>query len=292
MNERVTKSRSRAHAFDRLALSLCVSTLLVLVGCGGLPCPEYPHTDAREALRYHESMRRSLTAIRAEARVDQRGNEGRVRGTVLMFVETPDHVRFDAMTQFGPAAILTSDGLDFALTDLRENRYLYGPACPANIARLLGIPLSAHDTTAFLLGRTPVLETDDTSIECIGDATYRIDLRAADGRHQEIELQVREADLHAPPIEQRLRLLRSELFDAQGRTVWRANYDDYRVLAVGEMGVAVPFWVRIEQPRLGSDTLVRFEDITVNPEIVDAVFVQAPRPGVRQEHVACEVSDE
>lgn len=265
-----------------------VALLAVVVGCGGLPCPTIEHSDARQALRYHESMRERLTAIRAEARVDQRGNDGRVRGTVLMFVETPDHVRFDAMTQFGPAAILTSDGVDFALTDLRENRYLFGPACPENIARLLGIPMSAHDTTAFLLGRTPVIESEVTSIECIGDATYRIELRGADGQRQEIELQVREADLNAPLLEQRMRLLRSELFDNHGRTLWRATYDDYRVISLGEMGVAVPYVVQIEQPQIGSDTLVRFEEITVNPEVPDEVFTQSPRPGVRQEHVTCE----
>lgn len=267
-----------------VVLLLC----LALHACGGLPCPTIQHTDAHQALRYHESMRSPLVAIRAEARVDQRGNDGRVRGTVLMFVQTPDRVRFDAMTQFGPAAILTSDGIDFALTDLRDNRYLFGPACPGNIARLLGIPLSTQDTTAFLLGRTPVLETDDTTIECIGDATYLLELRAADGRRQEIELQVREADLNAPLLEQRLRLLRSELYDARGKTVWRATYDDYRVLPIGEMGVAVPFWVRIEQPKQGSDTLVRFEDISVNPEIPEGVFAQTPRPGITQEHVTCD----
>ncbi len=236
-------------------------------------------------------MRTHLTAIRAEARVDQRGNDGRVRGTVLMFVEQPDHVRFDAMTQFGPAAILTSNGLDFALTDLRENRYLFGPACPQNIARLLGIPLAPEDASAFLLGRTPLIEIadeSDASIECIGDGTYLIELRGDDGRRQEIELQVRGVDIHAPPIEQRMRLLRSELFDKRNKTVWRATYGDYRVIPIEDMGVAMPYWVRIEQPRLGSDTLVKFEQITVNPEIVDEVFSQQPRPGVRQEHVTCD----
>lgn len=282
MSRRHPALRSGSSAAGMMAL------LFAAQACGGLPCPTTLHTDARQALHYHRLMRQPLIGIRAEARVDQRGNEGRVRGTVLMFVQSPDQVRFDAMTQFGPAAILTSDGIDFALTDLRENRYLFGPACPSNIARLLGIPLSPSDTSAFLLGRTPVLETDDSSIECIGDATYLIELRAADGRRQEIELQVREADLNAALPEQRLRLLRSELYDGAGHTVWRATYDDYRVMPVGDAGVAVPFWVRIEQPRKGSDTLVRFEEITINPDVPDEVFTQTPRPGIKQEPVTCE----
>ena len=96
--------------------------------------------------------------MRAEARVDQRATGGRIKGTVLMFVEQSGRVRFDVMTQFGPIAILTSDGAHFAYSDLREKRYLSGETCPENIARLLGVPLSAQETARFLLGGTPVLE--------------------------------------------------------------------------------------------------------------------------------------
>ena len=60
-------------------------------------------------------MRRPARVFRGDARVDRRDAEGRIRGTVLMILERPDRVRFDAMTQFGPAAVLTSDGETFAL---------------------------------------------------------------------------------------------------------------------------------------------------------------------------------
>jgi hypothetical protein len=56
-------------------------------------------------------------------------------------------LRFDAMTQFGPAAILTSDGQRFAYSDLRSRRFLTGETCERNIARFLEI-LSEHDTHA------------------------------------------------------------------------------------------------------------------------------------------------
>ena len=42
---------------------------------------------------------------------------------MMMFVERPDRVRFDAMTQFGPALMLTSDGQTFALSDFKDNRF-------------------------------------------------------------------------------------------------------------------------------------------------------------------------
>ena len=80
----------------------------------------------------------------------QWGDRGRIRGTVLMFLERPNRVRFDVMTQLGPAAVLTSDGDTFQLSDLREGAFLHGPTCPENIARLLGISVDAENVLRVL----------------------------------------------------------------------------------------------------------------------------------------------
>jgi hypothetical protein len=238
-------------------------------------------------------MRLPARVIRAEARVEQWGRDGRIRGTVMMFIQRPDSVRFDAMTQFGPAAILTSDGSEFALTDLREDRYLTGPTCPQNIARLLGIPMSGAEVTLLLLGDTPRIAAARREIECTGDGTYLVTLHGAEGRRQEIELDVRDWDRErAPPMEQRLRLVRSEVFTPEGRTEWRATMDDHRVIVDPEsedgMGVAMPFEVRFEHPRENADTTVRFEDIDLNVTVPEAAFVQRARPGIAVEHVTCD----
>jgi hypothetical protein len=211
-----------------------------------------------------------------------------------MFVERPDRVRFDAMTQFGPAMVLTSDGDRFALTDLRENRYLEGATCPQNIARLLGIRLSAEEVAQFLLGNTPTIEAVERTIRC-EDGIYQVVLRGADGRRQEIDYDVRDADREsAPPERQHLRLVRSELFDARGRVEWRATYEDYRVIPdpndteTPRRGIAMPFRVRFEDPRRNADTLVRFEQIDLNVEVPPDAFSQQPRPGINVEEVVCE----
>ncbi len=271
-----------------LGLVLLLVTL-VAAGCGP-SCPVQPHTDPARAIAFHRGLREHASVIRAEATVDQRGEDGRIRGTVLMFVERPDHVRFDAMTQFGPAAILTSDGARFALTDLRENRYLTGRSCPANIARLLGIRMSGEEVARFLRGDTPLIEATDVTLECSDDGTYLI-VRRNGPLRQEIELDVRESDRELPPEAQHLRLVRSELFDAEG-TVWRARFDDYRVVrdprSEAGLGVAMPFRVHFEHPREDADTLVRFQEIDMNVEVPGEAFQQSPRPGIGVEEVACE----
>ncbi len=239
--------RGPMRALRRFARTASFAGALLLCGCPGKPCPTMPIRQAGTALDYLRSMRSHVHSMRAEASVDQRGAHGRIRGRIDMFVERPDHVRFDAMTQFGPAATLTSDGRAFALNDIRESRYLTGPTCPANIARLLGIPMSGEDVARFLFGDTPLIDAQDRSVRCTGDGTYLVTLRASDGRRQEVEIDVRDADRRSPPAEQRLRLVRSELFDAHGHSLWRVELDDYRVLtdprsqATPKLGVAMPF---------------------------------------------------
>lgn len=264
---------------------------LTLAGCPRPTCPTTPHDDPHRALRMHRSLHRTVRAIRAEARVDQRGESGRIRGTVLLLLARPDRVRFDAMTQLGPAAVLTSDGELFQLLDLRENRFLEGPTCPSSIARLLGVELGGEELARFLLGDSPRLPTDDVTIAC-GEDGYLVTLRAEDGRHQELVFAVREGDAQSPPDAQHLRLVRSELFHADGRTDWRATFERYELVrdphdAEGR-GVALPHLVRFVDPDAGADTEVRFTEIElVDPPTDASVFRQRPPPGVAVESLEC-----
>lgn len=271
----------------------CALMMVWVVGCVR-PCPTHPFQEAEAALSSYRDMRRPARVLRAEARVDRRDSEGRVRGTVLMFIQRPDRVRFDAMSQIvGPVAILTSDGEEFALTDMRENRFFVGPTCPRNIARLVGIPLASDEVTRLLLGESPRIEAEDQSIGC-NDGRYEIVLQGAEGTRQELVYEVREADIEAPPEEQRMRLRRSELFDAEGETRWRVTYDDYRFVedpsdtSTPRRGVVMPFDVRFEDPVGGVDTRVRFRELDLNVQPPSDAFSQTPRPGLTVAPVTCE----
>lgn len=264
---------------------------LLLTACPGRDCPVQPFGGAADAMRSYRDMRRPVRVMRAEARVDRRDDGGRVRGTVLMFIERDDRVRFDAMTQFGPAAVLTSDGETFALTDLRNNRYLEGPTCPANIERLLGLRFSAAEVTRLLLGETPRIEANESTMICDG-GRYRITLSEEGGRRQELEFELREGDETVPPEEQRLRLRRSEVFAPDGSREWRVTYDDYRFvrdpLSDQGRGVMMPFVVRFEDPRSGADTRVRFSRVDLNVEVPAGTFTQRPAPGLTRQRVGCD----
>ena len=277
----------RHGSAKQLVMRACLTALLlsslIATGCKTAPaCPLQARTDAAKALQDHATRQAGWHSIKAEARVTQWGRNGRIRGTVLMFLERPNRVRFDVMTQIGPAAVLTSDGESFQLSDLREGAFLHGPTCPANISRLLGISVDAENILRLLTGDTPMIEAIERSMEC-RDGRYVVTLVAADATTQEVVFSVDEADQDKAPEEQHLTLRRSTERAADGQTRWEATYDDY----IDVEGQSFPTNVRFVDEVNDADTSVRVKSIFLNPEIPEEAFRQVPGPGMSIEFASC-----
>jgi hypothetical protein len=279
------RKRARARARTRFLFPL-FSLSLSLTACAGPTCPKQLITDPARALASRHYQPEAFQSLRAEAKVDQRGKEGRIKGRVLMFVERPNRVRFDAMTQFGPALVLTSDGASFALSDFKEGRFMTGLACERNIARLVGVALSGDAVASVLLGDVPALAAASDSVSCSGSGGYSVERRAADGSRQSIELAVHSDDFGKPPDSQRSELRAVSYWNAAGKRLYRVQYEDYR--SVGGAQVRLPFTVRIEDFAGDSDALLRFQSIDVNVKVPADAFVQTPGSGLRVEEVSCE----
>ena len=281
------------------AIGAAILCALTSLGCPGARCPAptLRFAEADGVLQHHTRLLAWAENLRAEARVDRReagapAERARLRGTVLMLAQRPDRVRFDAMTQFGPAATLTSDGDSFALMDLRENRFFVGPSCAENIALLLGVPMEAEDIGRVLFGEAPQIEATSREVACEG-GSYRVTLRADDGSTQELVYEIRGSDVERVPGEQRLRLRETSVRDGAGTVQLRIHWDDHRFVAnprsttSPQEGLAMPYRVQVELPAQGVDTLVRFERIEINVEMPEGVFTQEARPGLTVEPVEC-----
>ncbi len=259
------------------------SCALVLGACKSAPsCPTQLRTDPGRALTDHERGRAGWQSLKAEARVTQWGDRGRIRGNVLMFLEQPNRVRFDVMTQLGPVAVLTSDGERFELTDMREGTFLHGETCPQNIARLLGVSIGAKEVLGLLTGDTPTLDAISESMEC-RDGLYVVTLLDADGSTQEVAFSVDDADRNKPPEEQKLRLRRSIEKGPDGVKRWEATYDDY----IDVEGQSFPTNVRFVDAVNDAETTVRVKSIALNPEVPEGTFHQEPTPGMQVELATC-----
>jgi hypothetical protein len=178
--------------------------------------------------------------------------------------------------------VLTSDGETFQLSDLREGAFVHGPTCPENIARLLGISVDAENVLRLLTGDTPVIEATGQSMEC-RDGRYVVTLVAADETTQEVSFSVSGDDLDKTPAEQRLTLRRSVERGPNGDTRWEATYDEY----IDVDGQSFPTKVRFVDQVNNADTSVRVKSISLNPEVPDGAFQQAPSPGMSIEFASC-----
>ena len=264
-----------------------LAAALLASACGGATCPKQLITDPSAALAAQRAASAPIRSLRAEAKIDQRGREGRIKGRIMMFVERPDRVRFDVMTQFGPALILTSDGQTFALTDFKEDRYTTGPACAKNLGRIVGVALSSSEVASVLLGDAPLIATGQEALSCSGAGLYVLERRAPDGAREQLELRVHEADLKAAPGDQRLYLASATLWSPSGRRLYRVRYEDYRKVGNAEL----PHTLRIDDFDSGSDALLRLSEVAVDVNVPGDVFAQRPRAGLKVEEVACDQLD-
>jgi outer membrane lipoprotein-sorting protein len=262
---------------------LCALSMMS-AACGGATCPAQLITSPAEALSAQRASSAPIRSMRAEAKIDQRSKQGRIKGRILMFVERPDRVRFDAMTSFGPALILTSDGQTFSLTDFKDNSYTTGPACAKNIGRVVGVALSSAEVASVLLGDAPSLVSSVQALSCGGNGHYVLEQKGANGTREVLELRVHADDLKQPPSKQRLYLASATLWSSSGQRLYRVRYEDYRQVGSAEL----PHTVRIDDFANDADALLRLSEVELNVQVPAGAFAQTPRAGLKVEEVACD----
>src|ERR1035437_6905258 len=107
-----------------------VSALLVglAAACGAAPPPSQLPT-ADDAVARMRATFTCANGVEGDAKIDHFSPQGRIRGEVIFFAVNPDRVRFDVVSPFGVMLYtLTSNGRSFAMNDLKNKEFLYGPA--------------------------------------------------------------------------------------------------------------------------------------------------------------------
>ena len=159
---KMTARRATRPRFARPAFALG----LLIGGCVHAPPVARPYpAPTPEALTASLAARQQAVAgMGARVRATSWLGGERVRATVNMLVERDGHLRFEAEVSLqGTVATLATDGSTFALLDARKNELSRGPACPANVASLIRIPLAPAEVAAILLGDARLPETADVN---------------------------------------------------------------------------------------------------------------------------------
>jgi hypothetical protein len=279
-----------------------------MVACVHVPPPASPIPSAAAAIDRMRATSACGGAIFAGATIDHFGAQGRQRGDLLMFVALPARLRMDVVTPFGVTlATLTSDGERFALTDLRDKRFLVGPASACNIRRLTNVPLQGSVLVDLLRGQAPVLKHEPSAGTIAWDTAgyYVVTIPSTRTASEEIHLAPRQEDLGKPWNLQRLRVV--DVVVRQYDTVlYHVELGGHAAAAMAKERVdpdnidpplppsgpycdaEVPRRIHVQVPRLHEDVLFRYNQLTWNPPLPEGTFQQAPPPGLPTVPVVCD----
>jgi hypothetical protein len=246
-------------------------------------------------------------AVQANAKIDHFGEQGRVRGDLLLFAARPARIRMDAVSPFGVAlATLTSDGPRFTLADLRNKVFYVGPASACNIARLTTVPVPGHVLVDLLRGEAPVLRhaPEGTTITWNTGGYWVLVIASSREAREEIHLAPRPEDWTKPWQQQRMRVLDVRVVQ-QGYVLYHAELDEHAQAPTAGPRVdpdnidppippsgpvceaEIPRRIHVEVPVPTSDVRFQYQQLSWNPPLPEGVFDQAPPQGMRVESVTC-----
>jgi hypothetical protein len=285
--------------------------LLCFIGSTGCATERPPTSQLPNAAAAIDRLRATAqcgTALQASAKIDHFGEQGRVRGDLLMFVAVPARLRMDVVSPFGVTiATLTSDGSHFALSDLRDKRFYVGPASACNIARLTTVPIPADVLVDLLRGQAPVLKHDAGagSVAWSGKGYYVVSIPSTRTASEELHIAPVPDDVALPWSQQRMRLLDVTVHQ-YGEVLYHAELSGHLKAPmakerVDDAGIdpplppsgpfceaELPRRIHVEVPDLREDVLFRYDQVTHNPPLPEGTFTQPPPAGVPQVNVECE----
>jgi len=278
-----SKPRGAAPLILTLPLTLALAWATSAAGCRLSKPPvvrAYPAPTVeslRGALEARQAAVRSMNArVRATSWI---GGE-RLRATVLMLVDRAGRLRFEAEVSLqGTVSILVSDGARFALLDLQKNELHRGPACPANVASLIRIPLLPAEVAALLLGDVALAGgAKEVSAEVLWDANLGADVLA-----------VTHADGTRTLLAFRRQGNSDELVGVtrEGRAgrLWRVSFEEMTTVGTTRMPDVIRF--AEGQQSFDEGVEIKFKDRAINNAANASDFTLAPPPGTAVIDVGC-----
>jgi len=275
------RSRRRMRIrFARSALALALLT----AGCVHAPpvARPYPAPAPEALLAVLAARQQAVAGMSARVRATSWLGGERVRATVNMLVERDGRLRFEAEVSLqGTVATLATDGATFALLDARKNELSRGPACPANVASLIRIPLAPTEVAAILLGdaRLP----DAANVEgppLVGwDARLGADalaVRDRAGGALQLFFQGEGAARN---------LVAATRVGADGAPLWRTSYKDFETVAGQRLPRTILFAERSASFDDGVE--IRFKDRALDSTPSPSAFTLTAPPGVPVRDVGC-----
>lgn len=296
-------------ALSHLRSAGVLATLLGVNACCGTATPprsQFPTAD--DALARMKATYSCVNGVQGQAKIDHLSKQGRVRGDLFLLAQNPDRVRFEVVSPFGPTLfLLTSDGKEFQLLDVKNKQFLFGPPSACNLARMTQVPVPGHALVSLLRGEAPILSHKPEQAQIAWDANggfYRLLLDGNHGALEEIHLKVHDKDLDKPWGEQRVRVMDVRVAQ-MGVDLYKAELSNHEPSKTsgprvdedgleepvpptgGPCDAELPRSIHMKVPGSEDDVIFQYKEGNWNPPVIDGAFTQSPPGGVTKGFVDC-----
>jgi outer membrane biogenesis lipoprotein LolB len=262
--------RGRCSCAQTRALVLAVLGSWILTGCSITPVPPSPtevparQWNAGEIVQALQQRDEQFRSLRALARLDYAGPEGKNSFQEAILVQRPDRLRLETLSFLGAIMIVTVDDQEILGYLPREDVFLRGQRSKENLRRLtkIPLPLEVEEITALLLGLPPV-NTRETPQQ---DGNS-LSLPAADGGQDIVAFETNDA---VPT--------RWERLNAGGEAQISVKFSDYVPTPAGLFPSRIAIESAIQKRRLE----VRYQEPELNATLPAEIFSQQKPPNVKE----------
>lgn len=285
---------------------------LLLGGC--VRAPEARFASSEDALSHLLAQSGCSRAVTGDATLSVRAAFGGGSANLLYKAQAPDHLRFDLYSDFGVTlATFTTDSDNYALYNLSERSFSFGPARTCSLKEFTQVPVPPMALVEILRGRPPVLEHDPERTEIryarplFSEGRYVVRLFGPHETFEKIEFVVHPDDRDVPLSGQRLRL-RSVRVEQAGELLYLAELSNYRAAErkpveisaeEKELGMSppppsgpacdseLPGEVKFKVPGRAYALVLEVSEASHNPPVGHADFTQTPPSGVTSKRKDC-----
>jgi hypothetical protein len=258
---------------------------LLGIGCAGTSHTVRPYAapSPEELMAALKGRQMAIQSINAETRTTSWLGGERVRGTVQMLATRGGQLRFEAEVplQGTVAALAVQDG-QFSFIDYQKHVFREGPACPANVAALIRIPLAPAAVAAILLGDVPV-QGGTKAAGVDWDSARAADVLVLDDPSgARFWLSMRRP---APAVAAWDVVFLQGAAEPGAKQRWQVSYEDL----AREAGAALPRLIRFSEPGKGFDdgVEIRIRDRQTNGTFTEGAFVLQKPAGYPVEFASC-----
>lgn len=197
----------------------------------------------------------------ADVKATIRGKDTNVKEIIV--VKRPGKIRLETVGIFGsPLLIMATDGSTFSMHMPIENRFSSGKLSSAAAPFPFNI-LGAGDIADIFLGNTPLIQYGYSHLEYSDkERSYVLTLESSDRLKKQV-IHMEAGSLH---------LLKSMIMDMERNIGVSASYNGYQDV----LGIPFPKEIKVDFLPDGDSIRIKYEDIEMNSEIGNDLFVLAP----------------